>query len=201
MAVDPRGYVRRGADGRYDPALVARTYDELGWVTLPGLFSAAQLAPMATRLALNVEQRIADEIPTAPPPGPDAALDTRLVEALDTLEPGASPPPTGFTPFHVQAGDDDAQSDTGASAVFALVHHVELLEALGALLGPSITYSYAGICRTRLPDHTAPPSRASLPFPLHQDSQYYDTSHFKDGIVRPGLEQSTANCNINANLF
>ena len=138
----------------------------------------------------------------APPPHSKVPFDRRLLDLMGWLEKGhprMAPEAAGLlspSPFAVKDGDAD-DVETGGRAVFDLVTHSELLEALSALLGPSITYSYAGICRVRLPDATTPPSRSSLPFPLHQDSQYYDTAHFtndkgeREGTVRPGLEEST----------
>jgi hypothetical protein len=189
----------------YDGGAIRRTFDELGWVVLPELFSEDQLLPMQRRMEAHVEAAAA--MIGAPPRASSAQFDRRLLELIEWAETGnprMTPQAAGLlgqNPFAVKEGDaEDAQ--TSGRAVFDLVTHSELLDALTVLLGPSITYSYSGICRVRLPDATTPPSRSSLPFPLHQDSQYYDTAHFtqdkgeRDGTVRPGLEQSTEKLTI-----
>lgn len=153
---------------------------------------------MEQRLKLQVEEQVTKHVPSAPPPRA-TPLDRRLIEVLECVEPGQPVPSTAFTPFHIKHDDAALDRMTGMRAVHDLVTSPELLNAMSAILGPAITYSYAGICRTRLPDETVPPSRASLPFPLHQDSQYYDTAHFSGseaGMVRPGLENSTEHIRI-----
>jgi hypothetical protein len=197
------GTVPRTASGLFEPELIRSTYDELGWVVLPQLFSDEQLAPMERRLQLQVEEQVTAQVPNAPPAHPSTPFDRRLIEILECVEPGEPMPGTGFSPFHIKQDDVEEiggeLAETGARAVHDLVTAPELLDVLASVLGPSITYSYAGICRTRLPDATDPPSRASLPFPLHQDSQYYDTAHFtggEAGTVQPGLEQSTEHLRI-----
>lgn len=188
----------------YDGRAIRRTFDELGWVVLPELFSEDELLPMQRRMEEHIEAAAARM--GAPRPS-GAQFDRRLLEVMEWAETG-NPRMTpqaagllGLSPFAVKEGDAE-DTETGGRAVFDLVTHSELLGALSVLLGPSITYSYAGICRVRLPDATNPPSRSSLPFPLHQDSQYYDTAHFtqdkgeRAGTVRPGLEQSTEKLTI-----
>lgn len=156
---------------------------------------------MQRRIEKHVEAA-AEKLGAPSPTATAVRFDRRLLDLMEWAEHGkAQMTPQaagllGLSPFAVKEGDAE-DVEAGGRAVFDLVTHSELLEALSALLGPSITYSYAGICRVRLPDATTPPSRSSLPFPLHQDSQYYDTAHFtkdtaeRDGTVRPGLEKST----------
>ena len=75
--------------------------------------------------------------------------------------------------------------------LFDLATQPRLVRVLERILGPELSFQ-RGLCRPKLPDlpHSA--------FPLHQDSQYFDTSSPQSagGRVEPGFEPSTADMNI-----
>ena len=75
--------------------------------------------------------------------------------------------------------------------LFNLATQPLLLRVLARILGPELSFQ-RGLCRPKLPDlpHSA--------FPLHQDSQYFDTNSPQsvDGRVDPGFEPSTADMDI-----
>ena len=184
--------VERGADGSLDLAAVKSAYERHGWVALPSLFSSAELAPMISRLEQRVDA-IAQSVGAEPAP-PNAPFDRYLLDVLEQLdERGEERPALSFTPFHIEEGDGIGGR---GQEVFDLVAAPQLLDVLRALLGDAVTYSYAGLCRCRLPDASGPRTRYGLPFPMHQDSQYYDSVNWDDGTTKPGLEHSTARVHI-----
>jgi phytanoyl-CoA hydroxylase len=65
------------------------------------------------------------------------------------------------------------EADEAERPIYEMVTHPDTLDILEALMGPTISYSYKGIMRARLPDDTED-SRNAKPFPYHQDSQYFD---------------------------
>ena len=133
----------------YNGRAIRRTFDELGWVVLPELFSEEQLLPMQRRMERHVEA--AAERLGAPPATAAARFDRRLLEIMqwaDKSDPKMTPHAAGLlglAPFAVKDGDAD-DVEAGGRAVFDLVTHSPLLEALSALLGPSITYLLRTAC-------------------------------------------------------
>ena len=146
-----------GGGRSWDLEAVAHTYDEFGWVTLPGFFDAAELAPMAARIGRGVDRVVAELYPIGGSPGGGQPLDRRLASVLAGRDSEQLP----FSPFRHAEGEAGQET-------FELVTHSRLLTVLEALLGHSFTYDNAGLCRTILPSTTRPPSRNTKGFPLHQ---------------------------------
>ena len=76
--------MERSADGSLDLAAVKSAYERHGWVALPSLFSAAELAPMIGRLEQKVDA-IARDVGAEPAP-PGAPFDRYLLDVLGVLD-------------------------------------------------------------------------------------------------------------------
>ena len=183
--------VRPLSPGRWDAARVADAYHAHGFVHLPGLYSAAALEPMVTIIHKRIDA-IAEAL------GEPRRADLPLGRRLPAILRGRSSEHlTGMpSPFNVGGGatDDDADEE----GVFRLVTHPPLLELLAVLLGDTIQYDNAGICRSILPQTSRPRDRTTQGFPQHTDSQYFDTTLFPDsgGAVEPGHPLSSAPLHI-----
>eukprot|EP01048_Picozoa_sp_COSAG05_P007546 COSAG05_NODE_535_length_8871_cov_311.345759_4_plen_244_part_00 len=197
----------RGADGHWDdgPAISAKFYQH-GFVVLPAVFSDDDLSPVTEyitgavdsvlqKLSLSSGKPLRPWTSVAVAQQADDELTCRLpalasefdVTSLDILH--------DVQPFKHHAA---ARPLAPLQMHHNLVTHPKLLHAVRAILGPSVMYSYAGICRAKLPADTNTPSRSTVPTTLHQDSQYFDSvdQTFQNGEVCPGLPQSTANTQI-----
>jgi hypothetical protein len=197
---------------RGDLDALVRVYDEQGWVCVPDLFSPADVARMRWRIERLVdgaaESLVADGLAaSAHASEPFGRRLMALVEEAGAqavmLRLGQAREVVGAV-FGV-AKAHGPQADEAERDVFDTVTHPEVLDVLEALMGPTISYSYAGIMRVRLPDGTQD-SRDAKPFPFHQDSQYFDDgfgveSKAKDEegqntVVPAGLPSSTQHLHI-----
>eukprot|EP01050_Picozoa_sp_SAG11_P024267 SAG11_NODE_5116_length_1658_cov_24.830019_2_plen_366_part_01 len=173
---------------------IARAYERHGFVVLQSLFSDADLAPITAQITAKVDKLIR-QLPARGAEPPEAWAG-KAEEELECRIPALAPArDVGALDFlHAVAPFRHATTDAAELATHrGLVTNPRLLRAAAAILGTPVYYSYAGICRAKLP-RAAATSRATVPTTLHQDSQYFDSVDptFSGGEVRPGLPHSTA---------
>ena len=171
---------------------IAAAYEAQGFVCIPDVFDEAALRAIDDCLAVRVARLRSQLLPASAPVNDPAVSPAVSLAELHAAVPLAELSHGEFDIFRAtRPGTGDL------AATHRLVTSPRLLEAVAALLGDkNVTYSYSGICRPKLPatGRGHPPSRATAPTPLHQDSQYFDSvdGSFSDGEVRAGLEHSTS---------
>jgi hypothetical protein len=174
------------ADSVAAVAAAVAHYQRHGFCTLPGLFSAAEVAELQERMEHKVDslaRRLFPDPAAERQRGQGLPFDRRLVHLLrgqgDTADRHLALGPGVFS----VASDVPNPSDRKDLRVHhGLVTHPRLLRCVQAVLGtPEVSYAYAGICRAKLPllvpaaagvaGASSPArERACVATPLHQDS-------------------------------
>ena len=171
-------------EGVLDTDALSEAYHEQGWVYVPELFSALDIAGMRSR----VERLVDGAVSQLEKDGllsngthSDQPFGRRLMALIkDAGVDAVMPRLHGAGSAFGVAKALGSAADEMERPIFDMVAHNRLLDVLETLMGPKLTYSYAGIMRVRLPDCTED-SRSAKPFPFHQDTQYFDTAMIPGG--------------------